>query len=773
MGLRYVMAFGVAVCHMVLAAASPGQEAGGEDPFRQLEELWPTPNERRTASGAPGPDYWQQSVAYDIDVTLDAEAHRIDGRVEIAYTNNSPHTLRYLWLQLDQNRFKPHSVSQLSRRDDVSDGALSMARLHEAVTVETAGMGYDIRAVEDGRGAALPYVIRDTMMRVDLSRPLEPGDNVRLAVDYGFAIPPTEHVSNRTAYEILDSGAPNYFVAMWYPRLAAYTDYGGWVIKSFLYGEPALDFADFDVSVTAPDTFVLAATGALQNPREVLSADQRARLDEARDADSPQFVILPEEASENAIRAPGGTRTWRYAADEVRDFAFAASPAFIWDAMGYTTRDGNSVMAQSLYPPVALPLWHRYSTEAVAHTLDVYGRMAGPYPWPHATSINSPIRSGMEYPMLASNAPRAEKDGTYSRRQKYGLIGVVIHEVGHNWFPMIVNSDERHWLWMDEGLNSFLDELAMREWEEDPPNLRSAPHALARRLARPDQRPIMTQSDAYFNRGQTGYSKVSAALTVLRETVLGRELFDFAFREYTRRWWFKRPQPADFFRTMEDASGRDLDWFWRGWFYGTDHVDVAIDRVTMATIDTEEPDTEADYNRRREAEEPDSLTAQRNAGMTRRIDERPALRDVYNEHDEHTVTESDREKYGKMLDKLQPWQKEMLSLDSRLYFVDFVNKGGLVTPLPLRITYADGESEKITLPAEIWRLDSRKATRMIISERDITSIELDPDLEIADADRADNNWPRETQPLRLKLERPKEAPNLMQKMKQDRDDNDG
>jgi len=740
-----------------------GHDTGRADAFRQLDSEWRAPNSYRAASGAPGPEYWQQHVNYKIDVALDPESHRIEGRVEIQYENRSPHSLPFVWLQLDQNRFKPHSISQASRSDAAAEG-LSMTRLNELRTVEGGDFGYEIAAVTDGRGRPLDHIIRDTVMRVELPQPLEPREVASLSVEYSFAVPSTKHMSNRTAYEILKSGAPNYFIAMWYPRLAAFTDYKGWIVKSFLYGEPALDFADFDVRITVPETYTIAATGRLQNPRAVLGETHRARLAEAAEADAPVFIITPEEAENRAGLPARETATWHFTAEGVRDFAFAASPAFIWDGMGYRTRDGRDVLAQSLYPPEAMPLWHRYSTQAVVHTLDVYGAMTLPYPYPHATSINAPIRSGMEYPMLAANAPRPEPDGTYSRRTKYGLIGVVIHEVGHNWFPMIVNSDERHWLWMDEGLNSFLDEVAMRLWEENPPFLRSEPRNAVGVMTREHQRPVMTQSDAYINRGATGYSKVAAALTIMRETVLGRDLFDAAFREYVRRWWFKRPTPEDFFRTMEDASGRDLDWFWRGWFYGTDHVDIALSRVTRATIDTEDPEVEAEHKRRQEAEDPRSISDIRNEGLRRRVDAYPGLLDFYNEHDEHTVTDADREKYEKLLDDLLPWQEELLALGANLYFLEFTNEGGLVMPLPLEITYADGSSDSLHIPAEIWRYDPGQVTKLIVTEKEIESVLFDPHLETTDADTYDNRWPREPEELRIELEKPEKTKNLMQKM---------
>lgn len=734
-----------------------------DDPFRQLEELLPTPGATRTASGAPGPGYWQQFVRYRITARLDDAERRLEGRVDIEYENRSPDTLNYLWLQMDQNRFRAHSTSQDSLSDPAS-GRLSFARLDEVIRTRDGGFGYDIRSVTDGQGTALAHIVNDTMMRVDLPRPLMPGGKTSLSIDYGFNIVSSKTVSNRSAYEILEDGSPNYFIAMWYPRLAAYTDYGGWITKAFLYGEPALEFADFDVQIEAPDTFVLAATGTLANAPDVLSRKERQRLERAASAKKPVFIITREEADANRARKATGTKIWHFRAEQVRDFAFAASPAFLWDAQGFRTTGGRTVLAQSLYPREGDPLWSRYSTEAVLQTLETYGRLAMDYPWPHATSINAPIRSGMEYPMLAANAPRPEKDGTYSRRTKYGLIGVVIHEVGHNWFPMIVNSDERHWLWMDEGLNSFLDEIALSEFDGDAP-LRSRPQDLGAAMTRAAQRPIMTQSDAYKNRGLTGYAKVTAALTVLRETVLGRELFDFAFREYVRRWAFRRPQPADFFRTMEDASGVDLDWFWRGWFYGTNHVDVAIANVTHATIDTKDPDIEAEWKRAKKAREPRSITEIRNDGTISRADRDEGLRDFYNAHDEFTVAPSDRTAYQKMIEGLAPWERDLLALGDHLTFIEFENEGGLVTPLPLEIVYEDGTREEMRLPAEIWRHDPTRATKLLVTGKTIREIRFDPYRETADADERDNNWPRLMDEMRIELTRPTDEKNLMQKLR--------
>ncbi len=756
------MAWLVALLCLVPAVARGAD--GPPDPFAQLDDVFPAPTPYRTASGAPGQAYWQQHLRYRIAVRLDDTLETIFGDARITYENHSPDTLRYLWFQLDHNRFRPHARSQLSRTD-APTGKLSFARLTEILTVQEAGLGIAIERVEDARGRPLGFHINDTMMRVDLPRPLPPGGQVTLAISWHLRIPPAKEVSNRSAMERFADGAPSYFVAMWYPRPAAYTDYGGWIVKAFLYGEPALEFGDFDVRITVPDSFTVAATGTLQNPADVLSVQERRRLAQARKAKRPVFVVTPDEAKARSGRKPRATKTWHFKAQNVRDFAWAASPRFVWDAKGFRYPSGRVVLAQSFYPPEGMPIWNRFSTEAVIQALDVYARITGlAYPWPHATSVNAPIRSGMEYPMISANAPRPKDPPSYSRREKYALIGVVIHEVGHNWFPMIVSSDERHWLWMDEGLNSFVDDLAMRLWERRPPAARGAPERIAPIMTRRLQRPIMTLSDDYFDRGATGYRKVVAALTVLRDVVLGREVFDRAFREYVRRWAFKRPTPYDFFRTMEDASGVDLDWFWRGWFYTTDHVDVALARVVRARIDTKDPAREAAWRKARDEARGPTLQEKLDAPLARRVERDPYLQDFYNKHDIYTVSPKDQADYEKLLEGLSEKEKALLATGKKLTFVTFENKGGLITPLPLEIRYADGHSEQVTLPAEIWRRNPHTVTKLFVSDQPIVAIRFDPDRGTADVDTWNNAWPRQPDEIAISLTKPKPARNLMKEM---------
>ncbi|MFN2288827.1 MAG: M1 family metallopeptidase, partial [Chromatocurvus sp.] len=558
----------------------------------------------------------------------------------------------------------------------------------------------------------------------------------------------------------------------WYPRLASYTDYEGWNNRQFMgRGEFTLEVGDFDVAITVPSDHIVAATGVLQNPGEVLTAAQQERYENVND-EALSLIVTPDEARANESSRSENTRTWRFRAENVRDFAFASSRKFIWDAR--RTRSGDQdVMAMSFYPNEAEPLWSQYSTAAIIHTIDIYSDYTFHYPYPVSISVNGPI-GGMEYPMITFNKPRPYADGTYWderqkdgdktwERSKYGLISVIIHEVGHNYFPMIVNSDERQWTWMDEGLNTFLQFLAEQAWEEDYPSRRGAPEKMVEYMAGDGQVPIMTNSDSVLQLGNNAYGKPATALNILRESIMGRELFDYAFREYARRWMFKRPTPADFFRTMEDASGVDLDWFWRGWFYSTDHVDVAISDISLYLLDTRSPDTEKAWLREQEGEQEPDLTRQRNAGMTRLVDEEPALQDFYNDFDEFAVTPYDYAQYEKFLATLDDRERALQATDKQFYTVTFENRGGLVTPLPLRITYADDSTEEITIPAEIWRRSADSVTKLFITEREITGIEFDPYRSTADADPGNNAWPRQPQKTRFQLFKEKEEPNYMRR----------
>ena len=517
-----------------------------------------------------------------------------------------------------------------------------------------------------------------------------------------------------------------------------------------------LEFGDFDVQITLPGDHVVSATGELNNPDAVLSAIQRERLAQARNASKPVLIVTQAEAEKAEKSRATSQKTWHFKAKNVRDFAWASSRKFIWDAQGYKT--GNSSgLAMSFYPKEANPLWGQYSTQAVIHTIEQYNKYSLEYPYPVAQSVNGP-QGGMEYPMIAFNGGRPTKDKktgelTYSKQTKYSMISVIIHEVGHNYFPMIVNSDERQWTWMDEGLNSFLQTLAERAWEENYQDLfPSEPRGIVDYMRSKNQTPIMTNSESVLQFGNNAYAKPTAGLHILRETILGRELFDFAFKEYARRWKFKRPTPADFFRTMEDASGTDLDWFWRGWFYTTDPVDISVDGIVQYQVSTKDPEIEKAWRRAQKNEEPVSLAAQRNKSLpARRIDTQPGLKDFYNEHDDFTVTNKDRNTYNDLMKSLDEDEKAMLKSGKYYYLVDFSNIGGLVMPLILEIELKSGKKVVERIPAEVWRYNSKKFTKLVVTDEPMVGLTQDPYLETADIDLNNNSWPRKITKSRLEL----------------------
>jgi hypothetical protein len=732
------------------------------DKFAQMEDLLPTPTAYRTASGAPGRNYWQQRADYDIKVELDDTNQRLLASETITYFNNSPDPLSYLWLQLDQNIWAKDSEN-LSTQVAPNFERVPFSTIDNLIARREFEGGQRITAVRDAKGASLPYTVVRTMMRIDLPRPLPPGQSTVFSVDWNYKINDARRVGGRTGYEYFP-GDKNYIyeIAQWFPRMAAYYDVYGWQHKQFLgAGEFTLEFGNYRVSITAPDDHLVAATGVLQNPQVVLTAAQRQRFTVARTAKSPMFVVTPDEAKANESHKPTGKKTWIFAAENVRDFAFASSRKFIWDAQGHNV-EGNQVMAMSLYPKEGEPLWSKYSTQAIKHTLTVYSRYTVPYPYPIAQSINGPV-GGMEYPMICFNGPRPLPDGTYSEGTKYSLISVVIHEVGHNYFPMILNSDERQWTWLDEGLNSFVEYLAEQEWQEAYPSGRE-PKFITDYMKSQDQVPIMTNSDDILQFGNNAYGKPATAMNVLRESVLGRELFDFAFKQYARRWAFKRPTPTDLFRTMEDASGVDLDWFWRGWFYTTDHVDISLERVRLFTLDTMNPDVEKARRAKERAEQPQMLSQQRNKTLPKRVDQEPSLRDFYNTYDELVVTVHEREEYQKFLATLTPRERELLQAGTNFYVVDLKNLGGLVMPVIFEIEYADGSKEALRIPAEIWRYNNTEVSKLIMSQKEIRSITLDPHLETADVDVSNNYFPRRPVKMRVPLlrEQPPPPPNPMQ-----------
>lgn len=763
---------------LAIAPAFAGDQAAKfqpEDKFRQLEEILPTPNMYRNAAGAPGHAYWQQRADYDMQVRLDDSKQHLYGEARITYTNRSPDTLKYLWVQLDQNRFAKNSDQRLAapapklenrRAEGYLPGydKMNVRDLRQRVAEQKYAGGYTITSVKTDAGDDLPHVINKTMMRIDLPQPLAPNRSYSFHLAWDYPIMPQKLVGGRAGYEYFPED-DNYLyeVAQFFPRMAAYTDVNGWQNKQFLgNGEFTLEFGDYRVAITVPADFVVASAGELTNPDLVLEPVWQERLKQAITAEQPVAIITESEATANESSRSDKTKTWIYEAKNVRDFAFAGSRKFIWDAWGYQQADNSLVMAMSYYPKEGNPLWERYSTQSIVHTLDVYNRYTFIYPYPVAISVNGPV-GGMEYPMICFNGPRPEKDKTYGRRTKYGLISVVIHEVGHNYFPMIVNSDERQWTWMDEGLNTFLQFLAEQEWEEKYPSRRGEARDIIDYMTSNAQVPIMTNSESLLQFGNNAYAKPAAALNILRETILGRELFDFAFREYAQRWKFKRPQPADFFRTMEDASAVDLDWFWRGWFYSTDHVDIAVGPVKHYKLDQHSSETDAPAWRELEAQEPLSVSEERNREARKRVETYAYLKDFYNENDKYTPTPRDRMRDKERLEVFDPEDLSVFEKDFNYYQVTFNNVGGLVMPILLEVTYADGAVEMLKIPAEIWRYNPKTVDKLLITEREIVSFQVDPRWETADADVANNHYPRKPVSSRFKLFKDKRR-NMMQEM---------
>jgi hypothetical protein len=740
-----------------------------DDKFRQLDELLPTATSTRTASGAPGHAYWQQRADYKIRAQLDEARRAVSGVETVTYHNNSPDTLNYLWVQLDQNMFRADSdnrnISSYPSREAwrTPSGAggqigLQMEAARFLVESRKFDGGFKIASVTDTDGKPLRYVINKTMMRIDLDQPLKPGARVSFNMAWSFNVPETNVLGRRMGFERFDKEDKNdlFEIAQFYPRMAAYYDVAGWQNKQYLGdGEFTLEFGDYDVEITVPSDHIVAATGELQNEGEVLTAEQRERLKQARTAKQPVIIASQLEAEAREKGRATTSKTWRFKAKNVRDFAWATSRKFIWDAQGFK-KGSTDVLAMSYYPKEGNPLWEKYSTQAIIHTIDQYNKYSFDYPYPVAISVNGPV-GGMEYPMISFNGGRPTKDKktgalTYSRSTKYGLISVIIHEVGHNYFPMIVNSDERQWTWMDEGLNSFMEFLAETAWEDNYPARRGEARNITDYMKSRNQVPIMTNSESVTQRGNNAYAKPATALNVLRETVLGRELFDFAFKEYAQRWKFKRPTPADFFRTMEDASGTDLDWFWRGWFYTTDAVDVSVDGISEYTVGTKDPEIEKAWKKAQKDQEPISITDQRNKGtLPRRLDAHPELKDFYNEHDDFTVTNKDRNKYNETVEGLEDWEKALLKEGKHLYLVDFSNLGGLVTPLVLEIQLASGKKYVERVPAEVWRYNPKKITKLIITDEPMVGLTQDPYWETADIDTSNNAWPRKPAQSRLEL----------------------
>ncbi len=723
--------------------------------FKQLHEELPTPNVYRTASGAPGHEYYQQKADYIINVDLDEENHILKGEVSVTYTNYSPDALNYLWIQLDQNVRAKNSHSQLTSTSSLDDNMSfsSIKRMHDKLNFDG---GFKLEEVTDLSGKDIDYTINETMMRIDLSKSLKKGQSFSFKIKYYYNINDRMKIGGRSGYEYFDEeGNAIYTIAQFFPRMAVYNEVEGWQNKQFLgRGEFALPFGDYKVSITVPDDHIVSATGELINSSSVLTKTQIKRLNKAKkNYSEPVIIVSQDEAIENEKSKGKSKKTWVFEAENVRDFAWASSRKFIWDAMAVQIGE-KTIMAYSYYPKEGNPLWEQYSTRSVAHALKVYSKYTIDYPYPQATSIHAK-RIGMEYPMICFNFGRPEKDGTYSQRTKYRMIGVIIHEVGHNFFPMIINSDERQWTWMDEGLNSFVQYLAEQEFERNFPSRRGPAHKIVEYM-KGDKNgivPIMTNSESILQFGNNSYGKPATALNILRESVMGRELFDYAFKTYCERWAFKHPSPADFFRTMEDASAVDLDWFWRGWFYTNDHVDISLDQVKWFKINTENPEIENTILKNKKEQSEVYISDIRNlAAIPNTVSEiDSASVDFYTYYDPFLTNVLDIEDYYYYIESLDGEERELLLSNRNYYELQFSNHGGLVMPIILEFEYISGEKEEIRIPAEIWKKNTEKISKVFILDKELSSVTLDPFLETADVNRNNNYWPPRLEPTRFQL----------------------
>ncbi|HMR86501.1 MAG TPA: M1 family metallopeptidase [Saprospiraceae bacterium] len=746
--------------------------------FEQLDNMLRSPNEYRGADGAPGPKYWQQKADYKINCTLDTKEQRIDGSEVITYYNNSPVDLPYLWVQLDENEHQSsntkHHMNASKMFDVMNEGALE--RLE--ATSKLNKYGVNIKKVVSDKGTPLKYIINESMMRIDLPTPLKAGKKVTFRIDWSYYMIDRMKTPSwgRGGFEYFEDNKNYlYTVVQWFPRMCVYSDFEGWQNKQFLgTGEFALTFGDYEVNITLPSDHIVAGTGECQNYKETLTPTQYNRWTQAQTAKTPLLIVNLDEAKANE-KTPISTKTktWKYKAKNVRDFAWTASKKFAWDAMPHYNELGQKVMCMSLYGKEAYPIYNKYSTKVIDHTLKTYSKYSIPYPYPVAISVEA--ANGMEYPMISFNPGRAEDDGTYTEGSKRAAILVIIHEVGHTYFPMIINSDERQWAWFDEGINSFVQFLTEQEWDNDFKSEGGVPHNITEYMSRPKNKlePIMTNSENIIDYGNNAYDKPATAINILRETIMGRELFDYAFKEYCRRWAFKHPTPDDFFRTMEEASAMDLDWYWRGWFYSIDAVDISLDSIKWYKADLEnDPEKKIDTMKNVIKKPLDFLTRQRNRAQfgTFPVEKDSTVFDFYNTYrpweTEDSVDVTIQMKYDSLFTQEEKQQKYG---DKNYYELHFSNKGGLVMPVIIEWTFEDGSKEVERVPVEIWRKNEDKFTKVFVKKKEVTSIIIDPYKETADIDESNNNWPVKELPTRFQLfkqHKYKEKLNPMQKAAQ-------
>ncbi len=758
----------MACCFLLAQNIQNNANSNHGNKFEQLGNILPTPNEYRSASGAPGPKYWQQRCDYDIKCELDEKNLKLTGSETITYFNNSPDQLTYLWLQLDENQ---HSSSNNA---NYQDGSTMPERVPTTMVdrMENASkpndFGDKIKSITNVTGKALKYTVNKTMMRVELPAVLKPGQKFIFKIDWYYNLPNRQKQGGRGGYEFFpDNGNYLFTLAQWYPRLCVYSDFKGWQNHQFTgRGEFALTFGNFKVQMTVPADHIIGATGECQNYQQVLTPAQFTRWQKAQTTKDVMEIVTLDEAKAAELRNPVAIasasprrKTWIFKADNVRDFAWGSSPKFVWDAMPAWV-EGKKVMAMSFYGKEAYGLYRKYSTKAVAHTIKTYSKFTIPYPYPVAQSVEA--SSGMEYPMICFNFGRTEKDGTYSEGTKNGMLGVVIHEVGHNFFPMIINSDERQWSWMDEGLNTFVEYLAEELWDNKFPSNRGPAHSIVdyMKLPKDQLEPIMSNSENIIGFGPNAYSKPATGLNILRETIMGRQLFDYSFKEYARRWAFKHPEPGDFFRTMEDASGEDLDWFWRGWFYGTDACDISLDTVKAFKANTDDvASTVRDTTMYRKLQKPqvnsfEDISKIRNKednNIKFETDADTTLRDFYWRYACGQETYDSSSYAVKTTIGSPPLDDETKNriAGKNFYELKFTNKGGLLMPVILEWTYKDGTKEIERIPAQVWRKNEKGLTKVFMKDKEVASVRLDPMRETADIDESNNKWPNVPQPSKF------------------------
>jgi hypothetical protein len=719
---------------VVPAVKQPGKYDTNK--FSQMYDLLATPNMFRTASGAPGPAYYQQQADYKIDVELDDKNSKLSGSETITYYNNSPDNLEYLWVQLDQNQAAKNSQSPLVENEKIEQ-VLPVAKFSNEYLKQGLDRGFNIEYVKDAKGNPLSYTVNQTMMRINLATPMKPGSSMVFSIKWWYNINNYQQDGGRSGYELFEKeGNKLYVIAQFYPRMAVYNDVEGWQNMQFWGGgEFALPFGNFDVNITVPADHVVDATGELMNRSEVFTAEQVKRYALAQKSfDKPVVIVTQAEAEAAEKGFSDKKKTWKFSAKNVRDFGIASSRKFIYDAMAVQL-SGKVVMAESVYPKEANPLWGETSTMTVAHTLKSYSSHTFDYPYPKAVSVSAQDQ-GMEYPMICWNFGRPDEKGVTSEQMKNGMIGVVIHEVGHNFFPMIVNSDERQWTWMDEGLNSFMEYMAEQELNTNFPSRRGPAKNIVPYMSG-DQKflePIMSNSETIIQFGNNAYGKPATGLNILRETIMGRELFDYAFKVYANRWKFKHPTPEDFFRTMEDASAVDLDWFFRGWFYSTDFVDIGINDVKQYFVSETPTVALKDVKVRKgrfgvengpfvyliAGDSPELNPASKKPLV---IEEVSSLSEYINQ-------------------KLTSEEKASLKSPKYFYEVEFNKPGGMPMPIIVQITYEDGTVDNYKYPAQIWRQNNETAKKVYATSKAIKQIQIDPKLETADIDVTNNSWPK-------------------------------